>query len=150
MSIVDLDCIRDTDVAEQIRGERLGSLLQALGCFDAARSFHDEIRTGRRSGSVKTSWLARSRISGQSLYCYSSDLYPSFIGLREAASVMGISESAAHRLIAAGRFPFPVARVGRSYKISVRALMHFMDIPDAIVHVDDVENGALHASGGVR
>lgn len=151
-SIIDVNSIRDADVAEQIRGERLGALLQALGCFDAVRIFHDEIRAGRRSGSVsqalKTLGLSRSRISNPNLYYYVSDLYPSFIGLREAASVMGIAESAAHRLIRAGQFPFPVARAGRSYKVSVRALMHFMDIPDAIVHVDDVENGALHASGG--
>lgn len=149
-SIVDVNRIRDAGVAEQIRGERIGALLQGLGCFDAVRVFHDEIRTGRRSGSVNQVVMPRSRISNSNLYYYVSDLYPSFTGLREAAGVMGIVESAAHRLIRAGEFPFPVARAGRSYKVSVRALMHFMDIPDAIVHVDDVENGALHASGGVR
>ncbi|MBO3674059.1 hypothetical protein [Streptomyces sp. NEAU-YJ-81] len=153
-SIIDFNSIRDTDVAEQIRGERLGALLQRLGYFDAVRGFHDELRAGRRSGSVgqtvRTSRLARSRISNPNLYYYASDLYPSFIGLRKAADVMGIAESAAHRLIRAGQFPFPVARAGRSYKVSVKALMHFKDIPDAIVHVDDIESGALHASGGVR
>lgn len=153
-SIIDVNSIRDADVAEQIRGERLGALLQGLGCFDVVRGFHDEIRAGRRSGSVsqavKASGLSRSRISNPNLYYYASDLYPSFIGLREAAGVMGIAESAAHRLIRAGEFPFPVARAGRSYKVSVRALMHFKDISDSIVHVDDIENGALHASGGLR
>lgn len=152
LSIIDVSSIRDADVAEQVRGERFGSLLQRLGCFDVARVFHDALRAGRRSGSVsqavKASRLARSRISSQSLYYYASDLYPSFIGLREAASVMGIAESAAHRLIRAGQFPFPVARVGRSYKVSVKALMHFMDIPDVVVHADDVENGSVHAGGG--
>lgn len=63
---------------------------------------------------------------------------------------MEITESAVYRLIRAGEFPFPVARAGRSYKVSVRALMHFMDISDALVHVEDVENGALHASGAVQ
>lgn len=152
-SIIDVNSIRDANVAEQVRGERLGALLQGLGCFDAVRAFHDELRAGRRSGSVsqtmRTSGLLRSQISNPNLYYYASDLYPPFIGLREAAGVMGIAESAAHRLIRAGQFPFPVARAGRSYKVSVRALMHFEDIPDAIVHVDDIENGALHASGGV-
>ena len=94
--------------------------------------------------------MPRAWISNPDLYYYASDLYPSFIGLREAASVMGIAESTAYRLIRTGQFPFPAARAGRSYKVSVRALMYFKDIPDAIVHVDDVENGALHASGGVR
>lgn len=108
------------------------------------------LRSGTVSQAVKTSGLPRSLISNPNLYYYASDLYPSFIGLREAAGVMGIAESAAHRLIRAGQFPFPAARAGRSYKVSVRALMHFKDIPDAIVHVDDIENGALHASGGVR
>ncbi|MER6189319.1 helix-turn-helix domain-containing protein [Streptomyces cyaneofuscatus] len=152
LSIIDVSSIRDADVAEQVRGELFGSLLQRLGCFDVARVFHDALRAGRRSGSVsqvvKASRLARSRISSQSLYYYASDLYPSFIGLQEAASVMEIAESAAHRLIRAGQFPFPVARVGRSYKVSVKALMHFMDIPDVVVHADDVENGSVHAGGG--
>ncbi|MFI9001216.1 helix-turn-helix domain-containing protein [Streptomyces sp. NPDC053541] len=153
-SIIDVNGIRDADVAEQIRGERFGSLLQRSGCFGAVAGFHSEIRSGRRTGSVgqavEVSGSTRSRISGRSSYYYSSDLYPSFVGLLEAASVMGIAESAARRLIRAGQFPFPVARAGRSYMVSVRALMHFMDIPDVIVHVDYVENGATHASGGVR
>ncbi|KPI02825.1 hypothetical protein OK074_4975 [Actinobacteria bacterium OK074] len=153
-SIIDVNSIRDVDVAEQIRVERLGALFQGAGCFDTVRGFHDELRAGRRSGSVsrarKSSGLSRSLISDSNLYYYASDLYPSYIGLREAAVVMGIAESAAHRLIRAGQFPFPVARAGRSYKVSVRALMHFKDIPDAIVHVDDIENGSLHAGGSAR
>ncbi|MFF8269435.1 hypothetical protein ACF059_18870 [Streptomyces sp. NPDC016562] len=152
-SIVDVGSVRDVNVAERIRGERLGALLERQGCFNAARSFHGELRAGRRSGSINQALkagLPRSWISDSNLYYYASDLYPSFVGLREAAVVMGIAESAAHRLIRAGQFPFPVARAGWSYKVSVRALMHFKGIPDAIVHVDDIENGALHASGGVR
>ncbi|MFD9414181.1 helix-turn-helix transcriptional regulator [Streptomyces goshikiensis] len=153
-SIIDINNIRDAGVAEQIRGERLGALFQGLGCFDAVQGFHDELRAGRRSGSVSralsSSKLPRSQISNPNLYYYASDLYPSFIGIREAANVMGISNSAAHRLVRAGQFPFPVARAGRRYKISVKVLMHFKGIPDAIVHVDDIENGALHAGGGAK
>ncbi len=153
-SIIDVNSIRDADAAEQIRGERFGALLQGVGCFDYVQGFHDELRSGRRSGSVsqavKASKLLRSWISNPNLYYYTSDLYPSFVGLREVAGVMGIAESSAHRLIRAGEFPFPVARAGRSYKVSVKALMHFMEITDSIVHVDDVENGALHAGGGAR
>ncbi|MFE0777468.1 helix-turn-helix domain-containing protein [Streptomyces sp. NPDC058861] len=151
LSVVDFSSIRNPDVAEQIRGERYGALLQRLGHFGIAQRYHEEIRAGRRSGSVgqavKASMLSRFRISDPNLYYYTSDLYPSFVGLREAAKVMGIAESAARRLIRAGEFPFPVARAGRSYLVSVKALMHFMEILDAIVHVDDIENGALHASG---
>ncbi|WP_207822564.1 AlpA family transcriptional regulator [Streptomyces sp. VRA16 Mangrove soil] len=150
-SILDLGVMRDADFAEQISGERFGALFERLGHFDAVQSFHDEIRSGRRSGSVsqsKASGLHRYWISNSKHYYYASDLYPPYVGLREAATVMGIAESAARRLIGAGQFPFPVARAGRSYKISVRALMHFKEIPDAIVYVDDVENGALHARGG--
>ncbi|WP_164383380.1 MULTISPECIES: helix-turn-helix domain-containing protein [unclassified Streptomyces] len=149
-SIIHVSDIRNVDVAEQLRGERAGALLQQWGCFDTVRGFHDELRSGCRSGSVsqtiKTSQL-RYLISNPDLYYYLSDLYPRYIGIPEAASVMGITESAARRLIKDGQFPLPAARVGRSYKVSVRALMHFEDIPDAIVHVDDVENGALHARG---
>ncbi|GAB2821910.1 hypothetical protein GCM10027091_61510 [Streptomyces daliensis] len=150
-SIIDVASIRDPDVAEQLGGERVGALFQTQGHFDVLRGFHDGLRSGSRSGSVsqsRISGLSRSWISDPNLYYYLSDLYPSFIGLREAADVMGIAESAAHRLIRAGQFPFPAARAGRGYKISVKALMHFKNIPDAIIHVDDVENGALHASGG--
>ncbi|MFE5723231.1 helix-turn-helix domain-containing protein [Streptomyces erythrochromogenes] len=150
-SIIDIDSIRDAGVAEQIRGERLGALFQGVGCFGAVQGFHDELRAGRRSGSVgRASELPRSQISNPNLYYYASDLYPSFIGIQEAANVMGISNSAASRLVRAGKFPFPVARAGRSYKVSVKALMHFKGIPDAIVHVDDIENGALHAGGGAE
>ncbi|MFJ5232365.1 helix-turn-helix transcriptional regulator [Kitasatospora sp. NPDC088391] len=153
-SIIDVGQVRDAEVAEQIRGERLGALLHGLGCFEAVQGFHEEMRAGRRSGSispaVKTSGLARSRFSNNNLYYYASDLYPSFIGLREAAHVIGLPESTAYRLIQAGEFPVPVARAGNSYKVSVRALMHFTDIPDAIVHADDIENGARHARGATR
>ncbi|MFD0306972.1 helix-turn-helix domain-containing protein [Streptomyces sp. NPDC127119] len=150
-SIIDLNSIRDADVAEQLRGERIGALFQVHGHTDVLRGFHKGLRDGSRSGSVgraaRTSGFSRSWISDPNLYYYISDLYPSFIGLREAAAVIGVAESAARRLIRAGQFPLPAARAGRGYKISVRALMHFKNIPDTIVHVDDVENGALHASG---
>ncbi|MFJ4409565.1 helix-turn-helix domain-containing protein [Streptomyces sp. NPDC088910] len=151
LSIINVDDIRDADVAEKIRGERFGALLQTWDCFDAVRGFHDELRSGRRTGSISQvvkQRLTRSWISNPNLYYYASDFYPSYIGLQEAAGVMGITESAARRLIKEGELPFPVARVGRSYKVSVKALMHFMRMPDAIVHVDDVENGAFHAGGG--
>ncbi|MER0242230.1 helix-turn-helix domain-containing protein [Streptomyces sp. HSW2009] len=151
-SIINSDLIRDADFAEQLKGERYGAVLQKHGCMEDVLGYHDEIRTGRRSGSVKQSVMAprlsRFSISGVKNYYYTSDLYPSFIGLKEAAVVMGITESAAHRLIRAGQFPFPVARAGRSYKVSTKALMHFKEIPDVIVHMDDVENGARHASAG--
>ncbi|MFE6502407.1 helix-turn-helix transcriptional regulator [Kitasatospora sp. NPDC057738] len=153
-SIIDVSRVRSAEVAEQIRGERLGALLHGLGCFDAVQDFHEDMRAGRRSGSisqaVKATGLSRSRFSNSNLYYYASDLYPSFIGLREAAGVIGLPESTAYRLIRAGQFPLPVARAGRSYKVSVRALMHFTDIPDAIVHADDIENGALHARGAAQ
>ena len=150
-SIIDVNSIRDVDVAEKIRGERLGAIFQRAGRFDVVRDFHEGIRSGRHSGSVSqavASGLSRSWISSQNLYYYASDIYPKFTGLREAAGVMGIPESTAHRLVRAGEFPFPAARAGRSYKVSVKALMHFADIPDSVVHVDDVENGALHAGFG--
>ncbi|MER5563642.1 helix-turn-helix domain-containing protein [Streptomyces sp. NPDC002506] len=152
-SIIDVNNIRDPDVLEQITGERDGALFQRLGHFDVLHQYHEELRAGRRSGSISQSvksGLSRAWFSNPNLYYYASDRYPPFIGLREAAEVMDISEAAAHRMIRAGQFPFPAARAGRGYRISVKALMHFMDIPDAIIHADDVENGALHAGGGVQ
>ncbi|MFE8977301.1 hypothetical protein ACFYM7_28335 [Streptomyces cyaneofuscatus] len=35
------------------------------------------------------------------------------------------------------------------FELQLKALMHFMDIPDVVVHADDVENGSVHAGGGV-
>ncbi|WP_159037256.1 helix-turn-helix domain-containing protein [Streptomyces specialis] len=131
-SIIDLNSIRDADVAEKIRGERVGALFKAAGHFDVVQGLHEDIRSGRRSGSVSqavVSSLSRFRISNPNSYYYASDLYPPFTGLREAAGVMGIPESAAHRLVRAGEFPFPAARAGRSYKVSVKALMHFHGHP---------------------
>ncbi|MFE1320892.1 helix-turn-helix domain-containing protein [Kitasatospora phosalacinea] len=152
-SIIDVNKIRDGNAAEQIRGERLGALYQRLGMIDFFRSFHESLRSGRCSGSVSpamASSRARSLIFNPRLYFRPSDLYPSFIGLAVAADVMGISEHSAYRLIRAGEFPFPVARAGRSYRVSVKALMLFMDIPDAIVHADDIASGALHVSLAAR
>ncbi|MGW7350344.1 helix-turn-helix transcriptional regulator [Streptomyces sp. NPDC054784] len=148
-NIVNIENVRDPVVAEQIRGERFGALLRKMGHVERMACFHREIREGLhpgiaqkvlRSGAVTRAW-----VDGAGRYYYVSDLYPKFIGLRDAAKVMEIAESAAYRKVRDGDFPFPVNSSGRSYQVSVRALMHHMDILDAVVHMDDVENGAGYA-----
>lgn len=145
---------RDPDVAEQIRGERYGALLQKHGCINAATNFHQELRSGGRPAvthrAAKAPMLARSRLLGPSHYYYISDFYPPFIGIQAAAEVLGIPESTAYRMVRNGSFPCPPTRMGRSLRVPVPPLMHFAHIPDVIVHPDDVENGAAHASGLAR
>jgi hypothetical protein len=142
---------RDPAVAEQIRGERNGALFHKHNCLDAATRFHDDLRAGRRpevtSRAAKAPMLARSNLFGPSHYYYLSDFFPSFIGMPAAAEALGIAESTAYQMIRKGTFPCPHTRMGRSLKVPVPPLMHYMSIPDAIVHPDDVENGAAHASG---
>ncbi|MET7572960.1 hypothetical protein ABZT04_31385 [Streptomyces sp. NPDC005492] len=142
---------RDPAVAEQIRGERNGALFHKHNCMDAATRFHDDLRAGRRpdviSRASNAPMLARSSLLGSSHYYYISDFFPSFIGISAAAEALGITESAAYQMVRKGTFPCPHTRMGRSLKVHVPPLMHYMNIPDAIVHPDDVENGAAHASG---
>ncbi|MFG2813929.1 hypothetical protein [Streptomyces sp. NPDC048410] len=142
---------RDPAVAEQIRGERSGALFHKNNCMDAATKFHEDIRAGRRpditARAAKAPMLARSNLFGPSHYYYISDFLPSFIEMPAAAEALGLAERTAYHMIRKGTFPCPHTRMGRSLKVPVRPLMHYMDIPDAIVHPDDVENGAMHASG---
>jgi hypothetical protein len=153
-SIIHYADVRDPAVAEQIRGERYGALLQKHGCIDAAEGFHKEIRTGRRptvaNRAAKAPMLARAHLFGPSHYYYISDFYPPFIGIQAAAEILGIPESTAYRMVRNGSFPCPPTRMGRSLRVPVPPLMHFAHIPDVIVHPDDVENGASHASGLAR
>lgn len=89
--------------------------------------------------------MTRAWVDGVERYYYVSDFYPKFMRLRDAAKVMGIADSAAYRKVRGGDFPFPVNSSGQSYQVFVRALMQHMEIPDAVVHMDDVENGAGYA-----
>ncbi len=144
---------RDAAVAEQVRGERYGALFYHYNCLDTVMHFHAEIRAGRHPGpgvrATTPSMLARIGITGPNHYYYVSSIYPRFVGLPIAAEILGIAESAAYRRVRAGSFPCPPTRMGGAYKVPTRALMHCADIPDDIVHPDDVENGAAHAGGSV-
>ncbi|MGW4549546.1 hypothetical protein ACWEN4_24760 [Streptomyces violaceorubidus] len=146
--------IRDPAVAEQLRGERHGALFHKNNCMDAVTRFHEDIRAGRRpditARAAKSPALARSSLLGPSHYYYISDFLPPFIGMPAAAEALGLAESAAYHMVRRGTFPCPHTRMGRALKVPVRPLMHYMDITDAIVHPDDVENGAAHASGLAR
>ncbi|MGI5194738.1 helix-turn-helix transcriptional regulator [Streptomyces sp. CA-288835] len=145
---------RNPAVAEQLRGERNGALFHKNNCMNSVTRFHEDIRAGRRpditARAAKAPMLARSNPFGPSHYYYISDFLPPFIGMPAAAEALGIPESAAYHMVRKGTFPCPPTRMGRSLKVPVRPLMHYMDIPDVIVHPDDVENGAAHASGLAR
>lgn len=147
--IVNYANVRDPIVAEQIRGERFGALLRKMDCVDRMALFHQEIRDGLHPGIaqkvLKGGSATRVWVDGVGRYYYVSDFYPKFMRLPEAATVMGVAESAAYRKIRDGSFPFPVNSSGRSYQVSVGALMQYVEIPDAVVHMDDVENGAGYA-----
>jgi hypothetical protein len=147
--ILDAAELRNPIVAEQLRGERYGALFQHLGCMDRVRIVHDEIRSGRRRAGTSipgTMQFWRSHLTGADHYYWISDLFPLYVKLPEAAAALGYAESAAYKLVRDGKFPCPVTRMGSSYVVAVKALMHQLGIPDAIVHPDDVENGAAHAA----
>jgi hypothetical protein len=147
-SIIDADKVRDPDANERIRGERVGALLQRMGAMDHARRVHDDIRNGRRSGtlspSVTPTQVARSWIDGKNLYYRFSELLPQHIGYKEAARAFGLSESQVSRKSGKGAAPFRVLWIGNSRAVAVKSLMQTLEISDPILHPDDVENGASH------
>ncbi|NMO35322.1 hypothetical protein HG826_17460 [Streptomyces sp. GMY01] len=141
--------LRDPAVAEQVLGESHGAKLRRFVPLHVINAFHDDIRTGRRPGVpnrlATDSMLARIFVTGGNHYYYVSDFYPAFVGLPVAAEVLGIPPSSAYRMIRAGNFPCPTTFMGRKHQVYLKALMSHLDIPDIIVHPDDVENGAAHA-----
>ncbi|MFE3788483.1 hypothetical protein [Streptomyces goshikiensis] len=150
-SIIDASTVRDPDANERIRGERTGSLLQRMGAMGHAKILHEKIRSGYRSEmdapAINPTQVGRSWVDGKNLYYRVSDLLPQYIGFREAASIVGLSESQASKMARKGSLPFRVFWIGNSRVVSVRSLMRILEIPDSIVHPDDVENGASHVGG---
>lgn len=148
--IYDAD-LRDPAVVEQIRGERIGALWQACGLIEAVGRYHEGLRAGLRPKLPSTvateTMLTRSYVTGFNYYYYISDFYPKFIDLPAAAKALGIPISTAYRMVRAGSFPCPTTYMGRSLQVLTRAVMHSLAIADVIVHPDDVDNGAAHASG---
>ncbi|MEV6107549.1 hypothetical protein AB0M28_23025 [Streptomyces sp. NPDC051940] len=143
---------KDSAVAEQIRGERTGALWQRHGLAEVVNRYHEDLREGRRQGLrgilVTEAMLARTWVAGHSYYYYISDFYPKLVDLSAAAEALGIAKSAAYRMVRAGSFPCLTTRMGGSIKVPTEALMHSLSIPDIIVHLDDVENGAAHIQVG--
>ncbi|MBO4257346.1 hypothetical protein [Streptomyces griseorubiginosus] len=147
-SIIDASTVRDPDANERIRGERAGALLQRMGVMDHVKTLHDKLRSGCRDGvdspAITPTQAGRSWVDGKNLYYRISDLLPQYVGFSEAANIIGLSESQASKLARKGSLPFRVLWIGNSRVVSVNSLMHILGIQDAIVHPDDVENGASH------
>ncbi|RGD59205.1 DNA-binding protein [Kitasatospora xanthocidica] len=123
-------------------------MLQTLEHIGLALARHAEIRSGiKRSPAPSTSNLARAGLPGADHYYRLSDLLPAHIGIQQAAEVLGITETTALRMVRDASFPCPVTRMGRSYRVPVKAFMASLGIPDSLLHPDDVENGAEHAAG---
>ncbi|MFD7296060.1 helix-turn-helix transcriptional regulator [Streptomyces sp. NPDC059897] len=143
---------RDPAVAEQIRGERTGALWQRYGLSDRFNHHHKDLREGRRVGVrsalASETMLARTFVTGCNSYYYTSDIYPKFVDLPAAAEAMGIAKTTAYTMVRAGSFPCPPIRMAGRYQVITQALMQSLRVPDVIVHADDVENGADHASRG--
>lgn len=141
----------DPAVAEQIRGERTGALWQRYGLIDVVNRHHEDLRAGRRPGIrdalATEAMLARTWVSGFNHYYRVSDLYPKFVALPAAAEALGIAKTTAYRMVGAGSFPCLTTRIKGSIHVPTAALMHSLSVPDVIVHIDDVENGATHADG---
>ncbi|MFH8464923.1 hypothetical protein [Streptomyces sp. NPDC017991] len=145
-SIIDAGTVRDPDTDERIRGECIGALLQRTGAIDDAKRLHDQIRDGGRdeadAPAISPQQVGRSWIDGKNLYYRFSDLLPRHIGFKQAANIFDLSESQASRRSGKGSLPFRVLWIGNSRAAAVKSLMEILDIPDPILHPDDVENGA--------
>lgn len=150
-SIIDSGAVRDPDADERIRGERTGALLQRMGAMGHTQILHDKLRSGCRgqedAPAINPAQVGRSWVDGKNLYYRISDLLPQYIGFREAANAVGLSESQASRMARKGSLPFRVLWIGNSRVVSVKSLMRILGIQDSIVHPDDVENGASYAGG---
>ncbi|MGW0736396.1 hypothetical protein [Streptomyces sp. NPDC002851] len=150
-SIIDARAVQDPDVDERIRGERTGALLQRMGAMDHVKILHEKLRSGCRdeadAPAITPAQVGRSWVDGKNLYYRISDLLPQYIGFSEAANIVGLSESQATKMARKGSLPFRVLWIGNSRVVSVKSLMHILDIQDSIVHPDDVENGASHVGG---
>jgi hypothetical protein len=48
-----------------------------------------------------------------------------------AAAVLGIGRTTAHALARAGRFPVPVLRIGRRYRVPVAPILQLLALPAA-------------------
>ncbi|MBK3579315.1 hypothetical protein JHN63_37060 [Streptomyces sp. MBT65] len=150
-SIIDSGAVRDPDADERIRGERTGALLQRMGAMSHVKILHAKLRSGCRdeadAPAITPAQVGRSWVDGKNLYYRISDLLPPYIGFREAANVVDLSESQASKMAGKGSLAFRVLWIGNSRVVSVKSLMCISDIQDSIVHPDDVENGASHVSG---
>ncbi|MFJ9522027.1 helix-turn-helix transcriptional regulator [Kitasatospora sp. NPDC101801] len=72
---------------------------------------------------------------------------PAEVGLRVAASALGLSMATAYRWVGRGTFPCPLRRVGRAYVVRMPDLLRELRIQDVRVHYDDIEAGARFAAG---
>jgi hypothetical protein len=147
-SIIDAGTVQDPDANEKIRGERAGALLQRMGAMDQAKTLHEKLRSGCRDKEtilcITPTQVGRSWVDGKNLYYRFSDLLPKHISFTKAANAVGCTESQATRMAKKGSPLFGVRWIGNNRVVSVKSLMHILDIPDPILHPDDVENGASH------
>jgi hypothetical protein len=153
-SIIESGKIRDPEANERIRGECFGALLQRVGAMSWTREFHEEIRNGCRdqadAPALTPAQEGRSWVDRKNLYYRISDLLQQDIPFRAAARIFNLSESQASKMARDGTLPFRVRWIGNSRSASVRSIMLLLEISDSIVHPDDVENGAAHASGAEK
>ncbi|KOT35486.1 hypothetical protein ADK47_32165 [Streptomyces rimosus subsp. rimosus] len=71
---------------------------------------------------------------------------PLSVDLRTAARAFGVCPDTAYKLIRLGRFPCPVLRVGRRYRIPTAYMLRALGIEERPVYAVDLEAGAAHAA----
>ncbi|WP_369202095.1 DNA-binding protein [Streptomyces sp. PU-14G] len=69
---------------------------------------------------------------------------PLSVDLRTAARAFGVCTATAYKLIRCERFPCPVLRVGRQYRIPTAHMLSALGIEEHRVFADDVAEGAEH------
>ncbi|MFJ6996641.1 helix-turn-helix domain-containing protein [Streptomyces sp. NPDC003090] len=71
---------------------------------------------------------------------------PLSVDLRTAARAFDICPGTAYNLIRLGRFPCPVLRIGRRYRIATAQLLRALGIEERPVYAVDLQAGAAHAA----
>ncbi|MFD0684326.1 helix-turn-helix transcriptional regulator [Actinomadura fibrosa] len=66
---------------------------------------------------------------------------PLVLDLRTAAQAFGFCQATAYRLIQDEKFPCPVLRVGRHYRVPTAGVLKALGIGEMPVYTDDITRG---------
>ncbi|MCQ8774066.1 helix-turn-helix domain-containing protein [Streptomyces telluris] len=80
-------------------------------------------------------------ISGPALSFAEAFDLPLVVGINTAARAFGVCPDTAYKLISLGRFPCPVLRLGRHYRVPTAGMLRALGIDEMPVYAADLEAG---------